>query len=128
MDSCVALQQCCPSALLACNKQRLVVTKCDCTQKSNERMKPEITIEYCPKCGWLLRAAYIAQELLTTFADELGAVTLRPSETAGRFTLYCNKQLLFDRKQNGGFADSKEIKQLIRDAIAPQKSLGHSDR
>jgi selT/selW/selH-like putative selenoprotein len=48
-------------------------------------MKPTVTIEYCPKCGWLLRAAYMAQELLTTFNEELKAVTLQPSEVSGDF-------------------------------------------
>jgi selenoprotein W-related protein len=91
-------------------------------------MKPTITIEYCPKCGWLLRAAYMAQELLTTFAGELGAVALRPSEVAGRYTISLNDEILFDRKQAGGFADIKEIKQLVRDVVNPAKSLGHSDR
>jgi selenoprotein W-related protein len=91
-------------------------------------MKPTLTIEYCPKCGWLLRAAYMAQELLTTFADEIGAVTLKPSEVAGRYTIAVNDQLVFDRKKAGGFADIKDIKQLVRDVIAPAKSLGHSDR
>ena len=32
---------------------------------------PRVVIEYCPKCRWLLRAAWIAQELLTTFENEL---------------------------------------------------------
>ena len=91
-------------------------------------MKPTITIEYCPKCGWLLRAAYMAQELLTTFAAELGAVTLKPSDVAGRYTISLNEDILFDRKQAGGFADIKEIKQLVRDRVNPAKSLGHSDR
>lgn len=91
-------------------------------------MKPTIIIEYCPKCGWLLRAAYMAQELLTTFAAELGAVTLKPSEVAGRYTISLNEDILFDRKQAGGFADIKEIKQLVRDRVNPAKSLGHSDR
>ena len=91
-------------------------------------MKPTVTIEYCPKCGWLLRAAYMAQELLTTFAEELGGVTLKPSEVSGRYAITVNDQLLFDRKQAGGFADIKEIKQIIRDKIAPEKSLGHSDK
>ena len=91
-------------------------------------MKPVITIEYCPKCGWLLRAAYMAQELLITFAGELNGVLLKPSEVAGRYTLFVNEEMVFDRKQAGGFADIKEIKQRIRDVVAPQKSLGHSDR
>ena len=91
-------------------------------------MKPALTIEYCPKCGWLLRAAYMAQELLTTFSEELGSVTLKPSEVAGRYTISINNLVIFDRKQNGGFADIKDIKQWVRDEIAPEKALGHSER
>lgn len=91
-------------------------------------MKPTVTIEYCPKCGWLLRAAYMAQELLTTFADDLGAVTLKPSEVAGRYSIALGDAVIFDRKKAGGFADIKEIKQLIRDVVNPAKSLGHSDQ
>ena len=46
-------------------------------------MKPTITIEYCPKCRWLLRAAYMAQELLSTFEDELDSVRLKPGNEGG---------------------------------------------
>jgi selenoprotein W-related protein len=91
-------------------------------------MKPTITIEYCPKCGWLLRAAYLAQELLTTFIDDIKSVTLLPSETGGRFTIFVDDIVVFDRKENGGFLETKEIKQLIRDVVNPEKNLGHSDR
>lgn len=91
-------------------------------------MKHVITIEYCPKCHWLLRAAYMAQELLTTFEEELGAVTLKPSEIGGRYTLSVNDAVVFDRKRHGGFAEIKDIKQRVRDVVAPQKSLGHADR
>ncbi|WP_299496804.1 Rdx family protein, partial [Mucilaginibacter sp.] len=77
-------------------------------------MKPSITIEYCPKCNWLLRAAYMAQELLTTFEDDLYGITLRPSETAGRYTIYLNDDILFDRKDQGRFPEIKELKQLVR--------------
>lgn len=90
-------------------------------------MKSSITIEYCPKCNWLLRAAYMAQELLTTFEDDLYGITLRPSETAGRYTIYLNDDILFDRKDQGRFPEIKELKQLVRDKINPGKNLGHSD-
>ena len=90
-------------------------------------MKPTITIEYCPKCHWLLRAAYMAQEVLTTFADEVEAVTLKPSEINGHFTIHIADKRIFDRKEYGGFAEIKEIKQLIRDVVAPGKNLGHTD-
>lgn len=91
-------------------------------------MKPQITIEYCPKCGWMLRAAYMAQELLTTFSDELHGVLLRPSEVSGRFTVFVQDEILFDRKQQGRFPEIKELKQLVRDKVAPDKSLGHSEK
>ncbi len=91
-------------------------------------MKPTISIEYCPKCGWMLRAAYMAQELLTTFTEELRGVLLQPSETSGSFKIWANEQLLFDRKAAGRFPDIKELKQLVRDVAAPGKSLGHSDK
>ncbi|MFN3849340.1 MAG: SelT/SelW/SelH family protein [Spirosomataceae bacterium] len=91
-------------------------------------MKPKITIEYCPKCGWLLRAAWMAQELLTTFVEEIGEVALKPSEISGAYKIFVNEEAVFDRKREGHFPEAKELKQLIRDKIAPEKSLGHADR
>jgi len=91
-------------------------------------MKPTITIEYCPKCGWLLRAAWMAQELLTTFVDDIHAVTLVPSEVAGRYTITLNDHLLWNRKREGHFPEPKEMKQRVRDQIAPDRDLGHNDR
>ena len=91
-------------------------------------MKPTITIEYCPKCGWLLRAAYMAQELLTTFVDDVKGVTLQPSETSGTYQIYINNEILFDRRKEGRFPEIKELKQLVRDKVNPEKSLGYSDK
>lgn len=90
-------------------------------------MKPTVRIEYCPKCGWLLRAAYMAQELLTTFSEDLYAVTLQPSEVSGRYTIYIDDVPLFDRKREGRFPEIKELKQLVRNQVNPEKPLGHSD-
>ena len=90
-------------------------------------MKPSITIEYCPKCGWLLRAAWMAQELLTTFQEELGQVALQPSEIGGVYKIWLNDKLIFDRKIQGHFPEAKELKQLVRDLIAPERNLGHND-
>jgi selenoprotein W-related protein len=91
-------------------------------------MKPVITIEYCPRCGWMLRAAYMAQELLTTFSDELKGVMLQPAEVPGRYTIFLNDEIIFDRKREGHFPEIKELKQLVRDYVAPEKALGHSDK
>ena len=91
-------------------------------------MKPSIIIEYCPKCGWLLRSAYMAQELLTTFAAELEQVVLKPAVVSGNFIIYIDNQMLFDRKLAGRFPEITELKRLVRDVAAPGRSLGHSDR
>ena len=91
-------------------------------------MKPTIIIEYCPKCNWMMRAAYMAQELLTTFTDDLNGVTLKPSEVSGRYTISIDEDTLFDRKLDGHFPEIKELKQAVRDKVNPGKSLGHSDR
>lgn len=90
-------------------------------------MKPEIIIEYCPKCQWLLRAAYFAQELLTTFSDDLKGVSLQPSETNGTFRISIDDKKIFDRKEAGHFPEVKALKQQVRDIVAPGKNLGHSD-
>jgi len=89
--------------------------------------KPLVSITYCPKCGWMLRSAYMAQEILTTFVEEVKGVTLIPSETSGVFTVYVGVKLIFDRKQAQRFPEIKELKQLIRDEVNPTKHLGHSD-
>ncbi len=90
-------------------------------------MKPTVTIVYCPKCGWMLRSAYFAQELLTTFTDEIAGVLLKPADVSGRFSVLVNGVTVFDRKKEGRFPEIKELKQLIRDLSCPEKSLGHSD-
>jgi len=90
-------------------------------------MKPIIIINYCPKCHWLLRAAYMAQEFLTTFEDELKGVMLQPSEINGSFSISIDDKKIFDRKEFGGFPEIKELKQLVRDIVAPGKDLGHTD-
>ena len=88
---------------------------------------PELEIEYCTQCRWLLRAAWMAQELLTTFESDLGKVALVPG-TGGIFEVRLNGELLFSRKEHGRFPESKELKQLVRDHIDPGRDLGHSDR
>jgi len=89
---------------------------------------PRVTIEYCPKCRWLLRAAWLAQELLTTFQDELGEVALQPARTNGVFEVRVDRAVIFSRATAGRFPEAKELKQLIRDRVAPEKDLGHSER
>jgi selenoprotein W-related protein len=88
--------------------------------------QPRLEIEYCRQCRWLLRAAWLAQELLTTFEGELGEVALVPA-TGGVLVIRLDGDVVWDRRERG-FPELPAIKQLIRDRIAPGKDLGHSDR
>jgi selenoprotein W-related protein len=88
---------------------------------------PRIEIEYCTQCRWLLRAAWMAQELLTTFETEIGGVTLVPG-TGGIFEVRSGGKALWSRKEAGRFPDIKELKQRVRDEVAPEKPLGHSEK
>ena len=75
----------------------------------------------------MMRAAWLAQEVLTTFSEEIGEVALQPG-TDGVLEIRLNGDLLYSRKTEGRFPEAKEVKQLIRDRIAPQRDLGHSDQ
>jgi selenoprotein W-related protein len=76
----------------------------------------------------LLRAAYMAQEILTTFTDDIRSVTLQPSEIGGSYKIFIDEKKIFDRKEYNGFPEIKEIKQWVRDVVNPEKNLGHADR
>lgn len=89
--------------------------------------KVEVTITYCSQCQWLLRAAWLAQELLSTFGEDLGKVSLVPA-TGGTFHISCDGVQIWERKLDGGFPEAKVLKQRVRDRIDPQRSLGHNDR
>ena len=86
-----------------------------------------IEITYCTQCRWLLRAAWLAQELLTTFEQDLESVALKPG-TSGIFDITLNQKLIFSRKEAGRFPEAKEVKLLVRDFIDPNRDLGHSDK
>jgi selenoprotein W-related protein len=87
----------------------------------------KVEISYCRLCNWLLRASWMAQEMLSTFSEELSAVTLIPDSTGGVFDVRLNGELLWSRKQEGRFPDISELKRLLRDRVAPERSLGHVD-
>lgn len=88
--------------------------------------KPVLTISFCIQCNWMLRAAWLAQEALSTFGTDLGGVTLIPGE-GGIFDIRVDGILIWERKRDGGFPEAKELKQRIRDVIDPARDLGHSD-
>jgi len=89
--------------------------------------RPAIRIVYCTQCNWLLRASWMASELLQTFGPELASVTLVPG-TGGIFEIWSGAELVWERKRDGGFPDVKALKQRVRDRVDPDRDLGHLDR
>jgi selenoprotein W-related protein len=85
-----------------------------------------VEVEYCTQCRWLLRAAWLAQELLTTFEQDLGEVALVPG-TGGVFVVRVDGIVVWDRREQG-FPEPTAVKQAVRDVVAPDRDLGHSDR
>jgi selenoprotein W-related protein len=88
--------------------------------------KPSLTITYCTQCNWLLRSAWMAQEVLSTFSLEIGQVILQPG-TGGIFEIQLDGELIWERKRDGGFPEVKQLKQMVRDRIDPDRDLGHID-
>ena len=91
------------------------------------RSAPRVAIAYCTQCNWLLRATWMAQELLSTFGSDLGEVVLLP-RSGGLFQITYDGDLIWDRKTDGGFPDVKTLKQRVRDRLDPERDLGHIDR
>ena len=89
--------------------------------------KPILTITYCTQCNWLLRSAWMASEVLSTFSLEMGQVILQPG-TGGIFEIQLDGELIWERKRDGGFPEVKQLKQMVRDRIDPDRDLGHIDR
>ncbi|TDJ46057.1 MAG: SelT/SelW/SelH family protein [Gammaproteobacteria bacterium] len=89
--------------------------------------KYQLEIEYCTGCHWLIRAAWVAQELLSTFENELEQVALKPGETGGVFEIRLNGDVIWSRKAEGRFPEIKELKKIVRDTVAPERDLGHID-
>jgi selenoprotein W-related protein len=46
----------------------------------------------------------------------------------GVFQITCDDELIWEWKRDGGFPDVKILKQLVRDKVAPERDLGHTDR
>ena len=88
--------------------------------------KYRINIHYCSRCCWLLRSAWMGQELLTTFEDDIAELSLLPN-AEGHFSILVDGQQVWERKEDGGFPELPILKQRVRNIINPGKSLGHSD-
>lgn len=86
-----------------------------------------VEIVYCRRCRFVLRATWLAQEILFSLGDVLAEVALVPGE-GGIFEVRLDGNELFSRREVGRFPEAGELKRGIRDLIDPERSLGHSDK
>jgi len=87
-------------------------------------MGPRLEIHYCPRCRWLLRASWLAQELLSTFEQELGEVALVPA-SGGLFEVVLDGETIATNRDTKRLPEAGEVKRLLRDRIAPGRKIGH---
>lgn len=85
---------------------------------------PRVEITYCTRCKFLLRASWLAQELLTTFEAEIGEVALRPG-SGGIFEITLDGEVLATNRDGGEMPDAADVKRLLRDRIASGRRIGH---
>lgn len=85
---------------------------------------PRVEIEYCTKCRFLLRAAWMAQELLSTFEGSLGEVALKPG-SGGIFQVTLDGEIIATNRETKVMPEPPEVKRLIRDRVAPDRKIGH---
>lgn len=85
---------------------------------------PRVEITYCTKCRFLLRAAWMAEELLTTFGAELGEVALRPG-SGGIFEVALDGTVIASNRDHAPMPDPADVKRAIRDRISPERKIGH---
>lgn len=85
---------------------------------------PRLEIEYCTRCRFLLRASWMAQELLTTFEAELGEVALVPG-SGGIFQVKLDGEVIASNRESKKMPEPSEVKRLVRDRIAPDRTIGH---
>ncbi len=85
---------------------------------------PRVEITYCTQCRFLLRAAWLAQELLSSFENELGEVALRPG-SGGIFEVRLDGEVIASNRESKQMPDPALVKRLIRDRVAPERQIGH---
>jgi selenoprotein W-related protein len=86
--------------------------------------RPRIEIEYCTRCRFLLRAGWLAQELLSTFEQELGEVALVPG-SGGIFEVRLDGEVLASNRDDKPMPEVSDVKRLLRDRVAPGRRIGH---
>ncbi len=86
---------------------------------------PRVELMYCTKCRFLLRASWMAQELLTTFGDALGEVAIVPG-SGGIFEVTLDGEVIATNRETKQMPDPADVKRTVRDLIDPDRKIGHN--
>lgn len=87
-------------------------------------MPGRVEITYCRKCRFMLRAAWLAQELLTTFEEDLIEVAIKPG-SGGIFEVALDGDVIATNRETKRMPETGEVKRLVRDRLAPDRRIGH---
>ena len=87
-------------------------------------MPARVEITYCRRCKFMLRAAWLAQELLTTFEDDLSEVAIKPG-SGGIFEVALDGDVIATNRDKKPMPETGDVKRAVRDRVAPDRSIGH---
>ena len=72
----------------------------------------------------MLRASWMAQELLSTFEEEIGGVTLIPG-TGGIFEVRVDGEVIASNREDMKMPELGAVKRALRDRVSPERRIGH---
>ena len=87
-------------------------------------MPGRVEITYCRKCRFMLRAAWLAQELLTMFEEDLTEVVIKPS-SGGLFEVTLDGDVIATNRDKKPMPETGDVKRAVRDRVAPERRIGH---
>ncbi len=77
----------------------------------------KVTISYCAECGYEPRTLELAGALMKAFGYKLAAIELVPWHE-GSFDVLVNGELIHSMYREGGFPESTDMIQIIREKLA----------
>ena len=79
-----------------------------------------IEIAYCTRCHFLPRAAWVAQELLHTYANFVSGLTLMPAH-GGVFEVRVDGEVIASTRTEGGFPEIRVLKERLNALLAAEE-------
>ncbi|HEX5938747.1 MAG TPA: Rdx family protein [Dehalococcoidia bacterium] len=78
--------------------------------------RPTITITYCTACNFTARAAWLAQELLHTFHEQISGVLIVPG-TGGVLDVALGERIVYSKADVGRDPSIKELRDALYEML-----------